>query len=229
MMTSKVENIFKDKAFRYLIIMVSMILLLSSPLLFIDKELPTLWLNQYHSAFLDHLFYYFTYLGDGLVLIPVVIFLLFKRYTLAGLFAFFTIFEAILVQLIFKKWLFAHVDRPASYIPNFQDLHQVAGENIHHFHSFPSGHTQTIFMIIVFIALACRKNIYLNSLLIVIAIVTALSRVYLLQHFFIDIWFGAFIGFSIPIIGIYYLQKTEKFPLSKKKFTFQIFTKPLGD
>jgi len=220
-MIPEAENIFKDKAFRYLIFMVAAVLLLSSPLLLIDKELPTLWINQYHTAFLDHLFYYFTYLGDGLILIPVVIFLLFKRYVWAGLFTFFTIFEAVLVQLVLKKWLFAHIERPASYIPHFDSLHQVAGVNIHHLHSFPSGHTQTIFMIIIFIALASRKNVYLNSFLILIAVFTALSRVYLLQHFFVDIWFGALIGFSLPVIGIYWLQKTGKFPQNQKRLSFK--------
>ena len=146
---------------------------------------------------------------------------MFKKYVWAGLFAFFTIFEAVLVQLILKKWLFAHIDRPASYIPNFDELHQVADVNIHHLHSFPSGHTQTIFMVIVFLALSSQTSFWTNTLLILIAIITALSRVYLLQHFFIDIWFGAFLGFSIPIIGIYILQKMQKFPQSQKRLSFK--------
>ena len=220
-MNSESNTIFSNHSFKYLTLMILLILALSSPFLFIDKALPTFWINQFHTPFLDHLFYYFTYLGDGLILLPVVVFLMFKKYIWAGLFAFFTIFEAVLVQLILKKWLFAHIDRPASYIPNFDELHQVAGVNIHHLHSFPSGHTQTIFMVIVFLALSSQTSFWTNTLLILIAIITALSRVYLLQHFFIDIWFGAFLGFSIPVIGIYILQKMRKFPQSQKRLSFK--------
>ena len=220
-MNSDTKNIFDDTNFKYLIWMIILVLGFSSPLLFIDKTLPSFWINQFHTPFLDHLFYYFTYFGDGLILLPVVIFLMFKKYAWAGLFAFFTILEAVLVQLILKKWLFAHIDRPASYIPNFDELHQVANVNIHHLHSFPSGHTQTILMVIIFIALGSRTNFWMNTLLVIIAIITALSRVYLLQHFFVDIWFGAFLGFSIPVIGIYILQKTGRFPQSQKRLSFK--------
>jgi len=43
-----------------------------------------------------------------------------------------------------------------------------------------------------------KKN--LSSILMAMAILVGLSRVYLLQHFFIDIYFGSLIGFLIGII-----------------------------
>lgn len=211
------NTIFSEATFRYFILMIAAVLLFSSPLLFIDKVMPTFWFNQYHSPFLDQLFYYFTYLGDGLILIPVLLFLLFKSYVWAGFFTLFTIIEAILVQLILKKGFFAHLDRPSAYIENFNELHQVAGVHMYGLHTFPSGHTQTIFLVITFIALASKKSNYLNIALLIIAVITGLSRVYLLQHFFIDIWVGALLGISIPVISIYFLQKFNKFPKSEKK------------
>ncbi len=217
-MKLKPNTIFSEATFRHFIFMIAAVLLFSSPLLFIDKEIPTLWLNQYHSPFLDSLFYYFTYLGDGLILIPVLLFLLFKSYVWAGFFALFTVIEAILVQLVLKKGFFAHLDRPSAYIENFNELHQVAEVHMHGLHTFPSGHTQTIFLVIVFLAIAIqKKSNILNVVLLLIAIITALSRVYLLQHFFVDIWVGALIGISIPVITIYLLQRFHKFPMSEKK------------
>ena len=215
-MKLKPNTIFSETAFRNLIIIMSIVLLFSSYLLFIDKKAPTFWLNQYHTPFLDTLFYYFTYFGDGLILIPILLFLLFKSYVWAGFFALFTIIEATLVQLVLKKGFFAHLDRPSAYIENFSELHQVTGVHLHALHTFPSGHTQTIFLVITIIAMAYKKGLGFNLTLLFIAILTALSRVYLLQHFFMDIWFGAFIGFSIPVISIYLIQKYGKFPKSEK-------------
>ena len=215
-MKLKPNTIFSEAIFRNYILMTTLVFLFSSPLLFLDKEIPTFWLNEFHSPFLDQLFYYITYLGDGLILIPVLLFLLFKSYVWAGFFAAFTVIEAILVQLVLKKGFFAHLDRPSAYIENFNELHQVAGNQMHGLHTFPSGHTQTIFLIITFIVFAAKKSNSMSIALILIAITTGLSRVYLLQHFFIDIWFGALIGIGIPVLIIYLLQKFNKFPISQK-------------
>lgn len=217
-MKQKSETIFSNSPFRYFIITIILVLVVSSPLLFINKEIPTFWINQFHSPFLDSFFYYITYLGDGLVLLPVVIFLLFRSYVWAGFFALFTIVEAFLVQIVLKKGIFAHLDRPMGYIENFSELHQVSGADIHSLHTFPSGHTQTIFLVITILALVLNRGYLINTLLIFIGIFTALSRVYLLQHFFVDIWVGAFIGVSIPVITIYLLQKFGKFPESTRSF-----------
>jgi len=219
-MKKKPTTIFSEPLFRSFSFMVLAVLLVSSPLLFLNKEFPSIWINQFHSPFLDKLFFYFTYLGDGLILIPVLIFLLFRSYTWAGFFALFIAIEAILVQLVLKKGIFAHLNRPSVYLSNFQDFHQVAGVQLHGLHTFPSGHTQTIFLVITFIILASRKSYLLIIVLLFIAVITALSRVYLLQHFFIDIWFGALIGFFIPVVSIYILQLYNKFPNSQKHLHF---------
>lgn len=214
-MNQNQETIFSYQPFRNFTLLVVTLLVLSSPLLFIDKELPSFYLNQIHSPFLDSFFFYLTYLGDGLILIPVAIALLFRSYVWAGFFALFTIIEAFLVQVILKKGFFADWSRPSAYITDFSELHQVAGVHLHSLHTFPSGHTQTIFLVITIIAMAYRKSLGFYSVLILIAGLTALSRVYLLQHFFMDIWFGALIGFGIPIITIYFLQRFGKFSRSK--------------
>jgi len=214
------KTIFSTISLRSFILVIISLLLITSPLLFLDKEIPSLWVNSWHSPFLDVFFRYITYLGDGLILIPVLIFLLFNSYTLSAIFAVTTAFEAVLVQLVLKKGFFAYLDRPSAYIPNFDQLHTVAGENIHSLHTFPSGHTQTIFMVIVFIALAAKKRNGFNILLIVVALLTGLSRIYLLQHFFVDVWVGAAIGFSIPVMAIYLLQKYGKYPKSDKSLKY---------
>jgi len=212
------ESIFSSKKFYLYSVAVIAILLLSSPLLFLEKAIPSIWVNSYHTEILDGFFYYITNLGDGLVFIPVLLFLLTRSYVMSAFFAVFVIIEAVFVQLVLKKGLFAFIDRPSAYIPNFEQLHQVTGVDIHSLHSFPSGHTQSVFLVVTFLALLNNKSIWINYLLLLVAMLTALSRVYLLQHFFIDVWFGALIGFSFPVIGIYFLQKYHRFPQSKNKW-----------
>jgi len=214
-------SIFKDQSVKSFSYMVLLLLVFSAPILFFPKENFTFWLNSFHSPFLDRFFYFITYLGDGLVFIPVFILLLFRSYVLSAFFAFFIAFEALIVQLLLKKGIFAHLLRPSAYIENFEELHQVAGVDLHAMHTFPSGHTQSVFLMAFFLALVFRKGTWVNMILIVLAALTALSRVYILQHFFVDIWFGALIGFGIPFLTICILQRSGRFPKSTGYLRFK--------
>ena len=219
------QTIFSDRSFRQFFCMVLFVLLISMPLLFLPKEDVSIWINQFHHPLLDGFFYYVTYLGDGMILLIILLYMLLQSYTWAAFFAGFTILEAGIVQLLLKKGLFASVTRPASYIPNFDQLHQVSGLTLHHLHSFPSGHTQTIFLVVTFIAMAGKRNLGASVLLVLLASLTALSRVYLLQHFLVDVWFGALIGFGLPVAGIYFWQKFAKFPSTEKRLILHRFRK----
>ncbi len=217
MVKSAPNNLLTDSSTRGFLFIVIAILLLSSPILFLPKEQATFWINGWNNPFFDLFFKYITHLGDGLVFIPVVIFLLFRSYVMAGFFAFFVIIEAIIVQLVLKKGIFAYIDRPMSYIQDFDLLHQVEGVHLHGLHTFPSGHTQSVFLVAFFLVWALKKGPVINFLILSIAVLTGLSRVYILQHFFVDIWVGAAIGFGLPFITIYLLQRFGKFPGSEKR------------
>lgn len=184
----------------------------SSPFLFQEKETFSLWLNAQHHPILDQLFFYLTYLGDGLFFIPVFLLLLYRNYVLSALFAVFVGLEAIIVQVILKKGFFAHLNRPPAYIENFDQLYQVPGVDLHNLHTFPSGHTQSAFLVAFFLVLLFKNYKYLQVIIPLIAVLVGISRIYLLQHFFVDIWFGALIGFSLPLLTFFILQKTNRFP-----------------
>lgn len=217
MKESFIQNpICKDSSVKSFLWMFSALLLLTAPILFYPKENFSLWLNSLNKPILDSFFYYITYLGDGLVFIPVFIFLLFRSYVLSGLFAFFVAFEAFIVQLVLKRGVFAGMERPSAYIPNFEELHQVAGVDLYALNTFPSGHTQSVFLVAFFLVLGFKKGPWLSFLLLALAAFTGLSRVYILQHFFVDVWFGALIGLGIPVLTIYLLQKYNKLPSSHK-------------
>lgn len=197
---------FKTHAFKHFSWAFFVLLLLSSPLLFIEKEFLSLWLNGHHNPFLDVVFKYATHLGDGLILIPVFIFALSRNYFLSLVLALSTIIESLLVQLVLKNGFFADVVRPIKYIAQSDLLHRVDGVNIHSMHSFPSGHTQTAFLLAVFIVLFCKRS-YAAYILLFLATMVALSRVYLLQHFFIDVWVGSIIGYVFLVLTLLVFTK----------------------
>jgi membrane-associated phospholipid phosphatase len=196
----------KTHAFRHFSWAFLAMLLLSSPLLFKEKEFLSLWLNQNHHPFLDAFFKYSTHLGDGLILIPVFIFALRRNYFLSLVFALSTFVESLLVQVVLKNGFFADVVRPIKYIAQSDLLHRVEGVDIHTLHSFPSGHTQTAFLLATFIVLFCKRS-SVAYVLLFLATAVALSRVYILQHFFIDVWVGSIIGYVFLVLTLIILSK----------------------
>lgn len=183
-------------------IIVYLVFLIPSILLIIvfSKQQIHLTLNRYYSNFADFAFLYLTFLGSGLIaIILALILLLVKlRYFLITVLSFTS--SSLVVQIL-KRIIFYDIDRPAEYFKNIVDLHLVAGQQILRHFSFPSGHSATIFAICFSLSYFI-KNQYLKVVLAVIAILVAFSRVYLSQHFLIDIVFGSIIGVVFSIISI---------------------------
>ena len=187
--------------FSYLIF----VLTFSVLILFNEKADLHLWLTSFNSPIADVFFHYYTFVGDWIPYL-VVAGLLFYRYRMA----FFVLISQLasgLVSIIIKQtW---NEPRPILYFqqhfPSVQ-LHQVVGEHLNTFHSFPSGHTITAFAL--FFALTFyTKNPSLHFLYFVLALLVGYSRIYLSQHFAIDVLVGSFIGVSVTIICKYYFDK----------------------
>ncbi len=156
-----------------------------------------IWLNTHHSPFFDFLFKYGTYFGDGVFLgIVALLLIIFKRrYGL--ILALLGVVQAI-VSAILKKVVFGKVPRPKKYFDDITQFHQVEGVDLNGWFSFPSGHTMTAFSIAAFLCLTF-KNAKLSLLFFLFAIVGGLSRVYLLQHFLIDVLVGSLIGVILAL------------------------------
>lgn len=151
-----------------------------------------LWVNGHHTLFLSSFFKYWTHLGHGVSFATIALVLLFtnKRFGLvlvlvgfiqAGL-------AALLKQLIFKE-----IPRPKKFFEGERFLNFVEGVQVHEYHSFPSGHTMTAFAIACFLALMLQRNRY-AIVLFWGALMVGLSRIYLVQHFLVDVMAGALMG-----------------------------------
>jgi membrane-associated phospholipid phosphatase len=163
----------------------------------IPKTQDVLLVNSTHTEFQDNLFRVITYLGDGVVFVPIVIILLFVRFYDALATTALALVLGIVTSVL-KRWLYADAGRPITHIDNSL-LYFVPGVDVHSHHSFPSGHTATIFGLVVFFSLLSgRKNV--SVLLLIIGLLVGYSRIYLLQHFLIDVTVGAILGTTTALL-----------------------------
>jgi len=88
-------------------------------------------------------------------------------------------------------------------------LHFVEGVKLHALQSFPSGHATTAFNLFFMLSILV-KNSWLKLAFFVIALVVGFSRVYLSQHFFIDVVAGSIFGVVSIFIAHYYFSKSQK-------------------
>lgn len=178
-----------------------------------EKGELVLWLNEINNPSLDRFFYYWTYVGDGWLFVPVLIIIVFMKYRYAITLTLTAIFSTVLVQLC-KRILFHGMQRPK---PFFEakgvSLHFVEGVSLHLSGSFPSGHTATAFAVTTLLAYISRSKV-LSVVYFAAALLVGVSRMYLCQHFLVDVFFGSLIGVVSTTIAIilveHYQQKTRK-------------------
>ncbi len=166
-----------------------------------------LWLNQFHSPLADAVFPYVTHLGDGKLALLFLVGLSMVNYRLAltGLYCFLLVL--VLTQLG-KLVLFEDVLRPAGHFRDLgQQIRLVDGVELHFNNSFPSGHSASAFALFSFVAI-CLRNKAWGSVLFMVALFAAYSRIYLSQHFFNDVFVGSIIGVLCTLLMTAFLQKT---------------------
>lgn len=164
-------------------------------------------INGWNSRFLDIFFSVVTEFGNGLIMVPFAVLLLFRRVSLTLALATCAALQGIIVGLM-KRVFFPTAMRPINFL-DASGLHFVSGIEVHKMMSFPSGHTVTIFALCTFLSLCYRNNI-LTSLLVLMAVSVGISRIYLLQHFLTDIAFGSLIGVVTGGISYLVFEKSRR-------------------
>ena len=174
-----------------------------------------LWINARHTVPADFFFKYWTYLGDGLLLAMVALYFLFTK-----LFRFYFILLAIVLQTvfvhIFKQWLCAGTPRPQVFFGEItEQLHFVEGVTVRSYDSFPSGHTASAFTLAFFLMWVARSA-WLRVFLLFAAILVGISRIYILQHFARDVFFGSVFGILAVVLAWLALKKHAQKPKIEK-------------
>ena len=161
----------------------------------------------------DYFFRYLTNLGDGLMWIYWLIVILRKRKELLPLIISSFIFTTIFTQ-IFKYFILPSEKRPSSAITDISQMHFVEGVTLHSFHSFPSGHTATAFTFLLLIALTV-KRLDVLILSFIVALLIAYSRIYLGQHFPLDIGGGIIVSICSVSLSVFVQKWFERRRLEK--------------
>ena len=164
-------------------------------LLICSKSELHMKMNTIHAGFTDQLMKAWTLLGDGRVLAGVTVALLFVSFR-----HFFIAFSAYafsgLGSQLLKRLFFSDAPRPVEYFEMHhpdQSLRLVEGVKIYHWMSFPSGHTAAVFALFFAMALMTRNRV-LQVLFFCISLGVGVSRIYLSQHFLVDVVGGSVLG-----------------------------------
>jgi len=168
-----------------------------------------LWLNQQSSPTLDLFFRLITYLGDGIIFGALLIIMILFRFGYALITLVAVMLQTFVIQG-FKHWLFTGFPRPIRYFDESVVLDKVEGVVVHSWNSFPSGHTATGFAV-AFLLILFLKSKWWGIILLLLAILVGLSRIYLLQHFLIDTWFGSMVGILSAMVAWYLFASRKWF------------------
>ena len=193
----------------FLVPTIVLALVLGTTLLVVPKAGLHLALCQPHTAFLDSLVPVYTNLVDWLPYL-VVLLLLFYRAGWATFLASNLLLSTLIVQPI--KHIM-HAPRPLTWFAeNMPDvsLPLVEGVRMNYWLSFPSGHTTTFFVLfftlsIILCADDVRGKNILSFICFLCASFGAYTRIYLSQHFALDIFAGILIAVCSTLVLYYFL------------------------
>ena len=208
----------KNSAYRhvlpFLVPTLVLALVLGIALLITTKAELHLALCQPHTTGLDTIIPIITNLVDWLPYLCVIL-LLFYRVGWATFLASNLLLSTIIVQPI--KHI-VHAPRPLTWFAeNMPDvtLPLVEGVRMNHWLSFPSGHTTTFFVLFYSLSIIlCAENVtgkmILSFLCFLCASFGAYTRIYLSQHFALDIFAGILIAvFSTLSLYFFLVKKTK--------------------
>ena len=169
------------------------------------------WVHEtFHSqTWLNYIMMVVTYIGEfgvGAILSAIVL-IIFKKTRWAGVAVAIAFVLDVLVVNVFLK-LIVNRARPWQTYPDlgFQQFHQSIGVREPSDSSFPSGHTAALFAA----AVALVRYYKVKGLpALAVALLVAISRIYLCMHYPTDVLGGMIIGSACGVVG-YFLLKPAK-------------------
>ena len=208
--TQTVKDFITKNYFSYLFL--AFVLIGIYPLLMWSKVDANVLVNEHVASYtLDPIFIFYSRVFEGwcFLFISIVMLFISKKklvmFILAGLLCW-------LITLVLKDYVFGNLPRPNKYLPLESYSHILEDVSIYKSqYTFPSGHSMTAFAVMSLFSTFTKKRFW-PVVFFVIALGAAFSRIYLLQHFFIDIYVGAIIGYGITILNLFLFTKV--FPLA---------------
>ncbi len=179
-----------------------------------DALEATLFFSNHRTEGGDIFFRWVTLMGEAYPFIGLTAFYWFvkknvfiaQKMAISGLFIMIPIY-------LFK--IFFSFDRPATLIEKMgilPDIHFVTGvEVLRGATSFPSGHTASAFVVWSLLAFQFgNRQLSLQFLCLLTAILVGISRIYLVQHFPEDVLFGSSVGIASAWFLEYFFERFRK-------------------
>jgi membrane-associated phospholipid phosphatase len=192
----------------YLMYCLIFAMVLSLYCILLHKPDGFLLVNHFHNRQLDTFFILFTNLGNGLFVIGLLVAMILRKkigWSVQTGISFLV--SGLVVQLL--KHLI-HSPRPKLFF-GAHEIHWINGITGTGYASFTSGHTATIFALTTLLSLYFPRKIT-GRLFFLIAALTGFSRIYLSQHFPVDVLGGLVIGVltSLVVYSVFPHSKFER-------------------
>ena len=222
------KQLFRDNSI-FIGLSLMLVVALGLALLWLPKGELHLLLCDRHTPARDIFYRYYTQVGEWFPYVLCVLLLLFSRIG-DGVFASCGLALSALTTQLFKHII--NAPRPYRWFAmNMPDisLPAVEGVRFNEWFSFPSGHT-TSFFALAFVAciLVTRNSRFsrfscsaLQVLLFIAAAMGGYSRIYLSQHFALDVLAGIVVGMGITLASYAVLQHYE----GQKWYNYRLFQK----
>lgn len=167
-----------------------------------EKGNEILYVNSLHTGFWDQLFKWITRIAEW----PLFLFIIIVAFRFSygkGLLLGLNTLLVFAVTGLLKSYVFSDHVRPSVFFENKAQLNFVQGVEVYRYHSFPSGHTSSAFALFFMLSIFVSNKKW-SPLFFTMALLVGVSRVYLLEHFFYDVYFGSFIG--VAVTAAFYLS-----------------------
>lgn len=173
-----------------------------------SSERLFLIINEVFSPTADYIFFGITQLGDGITFAIVALVFLYIKGKNYFPYLLSASIGSLVVSQGLKRLLFYDALRPKAYFEELGiNIRLIEWQNTHSYHSFPSGHTISAFAMLGVIATLSKANPLMQLFCAYTAFIIGFSRIYLAQHFPIDVFVGGFAGIAIALLSALALPK----------------------